>query len=90
LASDHRGVAEAVGQGWADPGVCLRLVSEEAGLNFLSVRQENYDLCVPEGSVGDHRIQALLQALHSPSYREAVADLPGYDSKRTGEPNRVK
>ena len=34
LASDHRGVAEAVRNGWADAGVCLRLVSEEAGLGF--------------------------------------------------------
>jgi molybdate-binding protein/transcriptional regulator with XRE-family HTH domain len=89
LASDHRGVAEAVRQGWADAGVCVRLVSEEAGLSFLSVRQEDYDLCFPESSAGDHRIQALLQALRSPSYRKAVAELPGYDSRKTGELKRV-
>ena len=40
VASDHRGVAEAVRSGWADAGVCLRLVVEEAGLEFLGVRQE--------------------------------------------------
>ena len=39
MASDHRGVAEAVRSGWADAGVCLRLVSEEAGLDFLAIRQ---------------------------------------------------
>jgi molybdate-binding protein/transcriptional regulator with XRE-family HTH domain len=89
LASDHRGVAEAVRSGWADAGVCLRLVSEEAGLNFLSVRQEDYDLCFPESSAGDHRIQALLQALRSLSYRRALGELPGYDSRRTGELQRV-
>jgi molybdate-binding protein/transcriptional regulator with XRE-family HTH domain len=85
LASDHRGVAEAVRGGWADAGVCLRLASEEAGLGFLSVRREDYDLCFPESSAGDHRIQALIQALRSPSYRKAVAELPGYDSGGTGE-----
>ncbi len=90
LASDHRGVVEAVRSGWADAGVCLRLVSEEAGLNFLSVRQEAYDLCFPESSAGDHRIQALLQALRSPSYRRAVGELPGYDSRGTGELQRVR
>ena len=31
MASDHRGVVEAARSGCADPGVCLRLVSEEAG-----------------------------------------------------------
>lgn len=85
LASDHRGVAEAVRSGWADAGVCLRLVSEEAGLGFLSVRQEDYELCFPETSAGDHRIGALCQALRSPSYRKAVGELPGYDSRGTGE-----
>jgi len=84
LASDHRGVAEAVRSGWADAGVCLRLVSEEAGLGFLSVRREDYDLCFPERSEEDHRIQALLQVIRSPSYRKALGELPGYDSRETG------
>ncbi len=89
LASDHRGVAEAVRSGWADAGVCLRLVSEEAGLGFLTVRQETYDLCFPDRWQGDHRIQALLQVARSPSYRRALGELPGYDSAETGELHRV-
>ena len=89
LASDHRGVAEAVRSGWADAGVCLRLVSEEAGLDFLPVREEIYDLCFPERWEGDHRIQALLHVVRSPSYRRALGELPGYDSAETGELHRV-
>jgi molybdate-binding protein/DNA-binding XRE family transcriptional regulator len=89
LASDHRGVAEAVRSGWADAGVCLRLVSEEAGLDFLSVREEIYDLCFPDQWEGDHRIQALLRVVRSQSYRRALGELPGYDSAETGELYRV-
>lgn len=89
LASDHRGVAEAVRQGWADAGVCLRLVTEEAGLEFLSVREEDYDLCLAESALDDPRVQALLRVLRSPAYRKALAELPGYDSRRTGERERV-
>jgi molybdate-binding protein len=89
MASDHRGVAEAVRGGWADLGVCLRLVSEEAGLDFLPVREESYDLCFPNRWEGDYRIQALLQVVRSPSYRRALGDLPGYDSAETGELHRV-
>lgn len=85
LASDHRGVAEAVRQGWADLGVCLRLVSEEAGLDFLGVRQEVYDLCFPESWESDRRIQALVAAIRSPGYRRALSQLPGYDSTKSGE-----
>jgi molybdate-binding protein/DNA-binding XRE family transcriptional regulator len=84
-ASDHRGVAEAVRSGWADAGVCLRLVSEEAGLEFLAVREEAYDLCFPGRWEHDCRIQALLEAVRSPAYRRALGELPGYDSAETGE-----
>jgi molybdate-binding protein len=89
LASDHRGVAEAVRNGWADAGVCLRLVSEEAGLDFLRVREEAYDLCFPERCGEDPRIRALLDVVRSPSYRKALGQLPGYNSAETGELHRV-
>jgi molybdate-binding protein len=85
LASDHRGVAEAIRQGWADAGVCLRLASEEASLGFLSVRHEAYDLCFAESMRHDHRIEALVHVLRSPAYRSALAELPGYESRATGE-----
>ena len=84
LAADHRGVAEAVRSGWADAGVCLRLVSEEAGLDFLGVRQEAYDLCFPTRWEGDPRLQALVQAVRSPAYRRSLGELPGYDSTAAG------
>ena len=88
-ASDHRGVAEAVRSGWADAGVCLRLVSEEAGLAFLAVREEAYDVCFPARWEGDIRIQALLNVVRSPSYRRALAQLPGYGSVQTGDLQHV-
>ncbi|AGA27746.1 substrate-binding domain-containing protein [Singulisphaera acidiphila] len=89
LASDHRGVAEALRGGWADAGVCLRLVSEEAGLDFLGVRQEAYDLCFPTRWEDDPRLKALVHAVRSPSYRQALGDLPGYDSTAAGALQRV-
>jgi putative molybdopterin biosynthesis protein len=85
LASSHRGVAEAIRCGWADAGICLRLVSVEAGLDFLPVREEAYDLCFPERCEGDPRIQALLRVVRSASYRKTLDDLPGYSSEETGE-----
>ena len=84
-ARDHRGVAEAIRCGWADVGVCVRLVSEDAGLEFLSVRDETYDLCFPTASVGDPRIQALIAAVRSESYRRLLGELPGYDMRQAGE-----
>jgi molybdate-binding protein/DNA-binding XRE family transcriptional regulator len=90
LASDHRGVAEAIRSGWADAGVCLQLVSEESGLDFLSVREESYELCCRDDFEGDPRFRALLQALRSPGYRQILGELPGYDVSSTGELRSVE
>lgn len=89
-ARDHRGVAEAIRSGWADAGVCVRLVSEEAGLKFLSVRDETYDLCFPTENERDPRIRALLETVRSESYRLLLGELPGYDVGATGEVEAVR
>ncbi len=79
-ARSHRGVADAIRAGLADAGVCLRLVSDQAGLDFLSVRQEAYDLCFAADHVGDPRIQALIAVIRSPGYRKLLNELPGYSA----------
>jgi molybdate-binding protein/DNA-binding XRE family transcriptional regulator len=85
VAHDHRGVAEAVRCGWADVGVCHRLVAEEAGLPFLPVRQEGFDLCYSAAAEGDPRIDALVRLVRSAASRRLFGDLPGFDTRRAGE-----
>ncbi len=84
-ARDHRGVAEVLRGGWADAGISLRLASEEAGLSFLSVQEEAYDLCLPEPSMEDPRLRSLVEVVRSASYRHLLGELPGYRSAATGE-----
>jgi hypothetical protein len=52
-----RGVADAVRCGWADVGVCLRLTSEEAELEFLGPREESSEICYPEAMSDARRIR---------------------------------
>jgi molybdate-binding protein/DNA-binding XRE family transcriptional regulator len=85
MARDHRGVADAIRCGWADVGVCHRLASEEAGLQFLGIRREHFDLCFPTADASDPRIVALLEVVRSPSYRRLLGDLPGYATDDTGD-----
>ncbi len=82
---DHRGVAEVIRAQSADAGICLRLASEEAGLGFLSVRHEAYEICLPDSVLADGRGRALLQVVRSSAYRRLLADLPGYDAAKTGD-----
>jgi molybdate-binding protein/DNA-binding XRE family transcriptional regulator len=78
-AKDHRGVAEAIRCGWADVGVCLRCVSEQAGLRFIRVRQEAYDLCFPEALHSDIRLKKLIEVLRSQAIHRLFDSVPGYE-----------
>lgn len=85
MARDHAGVAEAIRNGWADLGVCLKLSATEAGLEFLSVRDEAYDICYRADFEHDPRFQALLRVCRSATFRQLLGELPGYDVAQTGE-----
>ncbi len=84
MAGSHRQVADAVQSGWADAGVCVRLASDEAGLDFLHVRDEVYEVCYSKSMAGDLRIKAFLSTIRSSGYRNLLGRLPGYDTRETG------
>jgi molybdate-binding protein/transcriptional regulator with XRE-family HTH domain len=78
VAATHRQVAEALRSGLAEAGVCTRLVADEAGLHFVPLRRERYDLILRAEELDDPRILALLAAVRSQDYESAVSALPGY------------
>ncbi len=84
VARDHRGVVEAIRSGWADAGICVQLASAEAGLKFLPVQEEAFDVCFPTKLADDRRIKAFLSVVRSVGYRKLLGDLPGYDARDTG------
>jgi molybdate-binding protein len=61
------------------------LASEDAGLRFLSVRHEDYDLCYAAAAETDPRIRAVIRVVRSASYRQLIGTLPGYDTAQAGE-----
>jgi molybdate-binding protein/transcriptional regulator with XRE-family HTH domain len=88
-AKDHRGVAEAIRCGWADVGVCLRLVSEQAGLRFIHIRNEAYELCYPASLKSDVRLKKLVDVLRSHALRRHFESVPGYELSRTIEHREI-
>jgi molybdate-binding protein len=73
-----------VQSGWADAGVCVQLASAEAGLDFLPVQEEAYDVCFCGSLADDRRIKAFLGVVRSAAYRKLLGELPGYDTSETG------
>jgi putative molybdopterin biosynthesis protein len=85
MAQNHRALAEAIRSGWAQAGVCVELACREAGLPFLPVQSEAYDLCYPEEFRSDPRLLGLVKVLRSTGCRRLLGDLPGYDTSNTGD-----
>jgi molybdate-binding protein/DNA-binding XRE family transcriptional regulator len=84
MARDHHGVTEAIRLGAAEAGVCVRLAAEDAGLSFVPLRDEAYDLCF-RADVDPELIRALTSAVRDAGVRRLLSELPGYDAAATGE-----
>ncbi len=85
VVGDHRAVAATVSSGWAEAGLCVKPAAEEARLGFIPLQQEAYELCVAEARLDDPRIRALIAVLHSSTYRQWIADVPGCHTRETGD-----
>ena len=57
-------------------------MSDDAGLDFLGVREEAYDLSFTSATSLDPRLRAMVQTVRSVEYRRLVEDLPGTMSLR--------
>jgi len=89
VVRDHRAVAEAISNGWADAGICIRPAATEARVGFVSLQEEAYELCVTDASLDDPRLIALNATRRSKRYRQLVGEVPGCASAGTGEQRAV-
>ncbi len=71
----HHAVAAAVAQGRADWGMTLDVIAAAAGLGFLFVQEERYDLAVPDSRRSRPAVQALLALLEDPAARAGLRRL---------------
>jgi hypothetical protein len=55
----------------------------------MSVRTEAYEICFLDSLAHDPRLQALRQIVESTEYRSSLGELPGYDTARAGELQRI-
>lgn len=90
-ARNHHEVLLALQAGYADAGPLLRSMAEPAGLPFLSVRNEIYELAVPSALLGDLRWQTLQHVVRAREFQQELAKLPGCTIlKLSGELRRIK
>jgi putative molybdopterin biosynthesis protein len=73
-AKSHNAVAAAVVQGRADWGVAIATVAADAGLSFLPLQEEQYDLVVPRTRWDRPAVRAFRELLQLPATRAALAE----------------
>ena len=75
----HLGVAAAVASGRADCGLGIAAAAQALDLEFIPLFQERYDLVIPKQFAQDDLLAPLVGLLTDRRFRQAVAQLPGYD-----------
>jgi putative molybdopterin biosynthesis protein len=90
LASGHEDVARRVQCGAADVGVAIEGVALAAGLDFIPLVEERFDLVVPAELAEAAPVRRVLEALDDPGFRRELAHLPGYDGGLAGHVTTVE
>jgi putative molybdopterin biosynthesis protein len=84
MRRSHAEVATAVREGQADAGPGILASARAAGLDFIPLQEERYDLVVPVQFIDEQPVRALLDTLTERGYRREIETLGGYDSSLTG------
>jgi excisionase family DNA binding protein len=77
-------IAQAVRAGRADCGIASRAVAIAAGLDFVPLTWERFDLALRQRSYFLPPMQALFHFMRSAALRERAAELGGYDLSEAG------
>jgi putative molybdopterin biosynthesis protein len=81
----HLAVAAAVASGRADSGMGIAAAAQALDLDFVPLFDERYDLVIPVEYYHGELLAPLFQVLQEPAFRQAVAQMPGYDISVMGE-----
>jgi len=82
-AESHLAVAAAVATGAADAGLAVRAVAESAGLDWVPVLSEPFELALDQAAKG--AAEPLLATLAESSVQARLSAMSGYDLSMSGE-----
>ena len=77
-------IAQAIRVGRADTGIATRSVASSAGLDFISIVWEPFDLVMRQRDFFRPPLQALLKFLHGQTLADRAREMGGYDLSETG------
>lgn len=81
----HLGVAAAIASERADCGLGIAAAAQALELDFIPLFKERYDLVIPRDYYRSDLLAPLLDIMHEVEFKNAVAELPGYDIDPMGK-----
>ncbi|MFN8499427.1 MAG: substrate-binding domain-containing protein [Anaerolineae bacterium] len=84
VVDTHLAVAEAVARGAANLGLGIFAAAQAAGLGFVPLTQEPYDLVVPASAYGSEAMTKLVATLSGAEFQGVLKTLGGYDVEESG------
>jgi excisionase family DNA binding protein len=78
-------LAAAIRSGQADCGIATRAAARTAGLDFVPLIWENFDLLMRQRTYFQPTLQSLLKFLGTESYSRRALELSGYDTGPAGQ-----
>jgi molybdate-binding protein len=78
-------LATAIRAGKADCGIATRAAAKTAGLDFVPLLWENFDLMMRQRSYFKPALQALVNFIVQPALKQRANDLTGYDTAPAGK-----
>ena len=80
----HMAVAVAIASGLTDTGLGVKSAAKALGLDFVPVEREDYDLVFLKDFFHSRMGQQLVSVICSDAYKQAVEQLDGYATNKTG------
>ena len=77
-------VAVAIASGLTDTGLGVKSAAKALGLDFVPVEREDYDLVFLKDFFHSRMGQQLVSVICSDAYKQAVEQLDGYATNKTG------
>lgn len=84
-AATHLEVAMAIKSKTADVGIGIKEAAEITGLDFIPIKEEEYDFLVPFSLLEDPKIIEFITFLKSPIFKSKIESLSGYKLNASGD-----
>jgi putative molybdopterin biosynthesis protein len=80
----HLEVGAAIASATADAGVTIRVAADAYGLHFIPMREERYDLVIPERELSSTPVRAMMETLNSSRFANELSRLCAYETSQMG------